>query len=340
MTSPTMRCFVGKELVSPLKTLGRYDWLTWKQIDTVPPRTEIRLSLPLAIPLATGLTNWRQALERAGSINLLRPYMMSKALALGPKLLCPTVEECEALRQIEINVSHEEYEQPFPTLFVELPKESRDLMSKEFDWQCPRFVVIHHDKPTRYLFLSCESGLGHPSTLNIISPRHYLPTIEASIQLDCDYDGPDLRQAAALQRIACNFALLLTRFGAKECGPVDSAAHKKQSRLARSKNLRKATRAQNLLASSMYRIGFEQDIKFFDVRDSVSTQSGASGTSKRTHWRRGHFRRQRCGVGRSERRLVFVKPCLINSSSLEGDLADTEYRIRTSAGVIAKGVKE
>ncbi|MFK8112248.1 MAG: hypothetical protein AB8B91_08590 [Rubripirellula sp.] len=196
---------------------------------------------------------------------------MSKALAFGPKMICPTAEECEALRQIEINVTHAEYEQPFPTLFVEIPKESRDSLSKEFDLPCPRFVVIHHDKPTDYLFLICESGLGQSGTINVISDRGCLLTIEDSLQLNADNDGPDLRQAATIQRIACNFALLLTRFGARDCGPVDPVAHKKQARLARSKNHRKATRARNLLASSMSRIGFEQDIKFFDVRDSVST---------------------------------------------------------------------
>jgi hypothetical protein len=48
---------------------------------------------------------------------------------------------------------------------------------------------------------------------------------------------------------------------------------------------------------------------------------------KRPHWRRGHFRRQPCGHGRSQCRLVFVRPCFINAGHFHGDLADTSYSI-------------
>ena len=37
MITTTMRRFVPDELITPLKILGKYDWLRWTPIDTSPP---------------------------------------------------------------------------------------------------------------------------------------------------------------------------------------------------------------------------------------------------------------------------------------------------------------
>lgn len=42
-----------------------------------------------------------------------------------------------------------------------------------------------------------------------------------------------------------------------------------------------------------------------------------SGRSVRVHWRCGHWRRQPCGPGRKERRMLFVSPVLVNSKKKE-----------------------
>lgn len=45
------------------------------------------------------------------------------------------------------------------------------------------------------------------------------------------------------------------------------------------------------------------------------------------HWRRGHFRMQACGVGKLERKLIFVAPMLIHASQLQADIpAAKPYR--------------
>lgn len=44
-----------------------------------------------------------------------------------------------------------------------------------------------------------------------------------------------------------------------------------------------------------------------------SEQSIGTHASPRCHWRRGHWRQQACGVGRSDHRWVFIDPVLINS---------------------------
>jgi hypothetical protein len=44
-------------------------------------------------------------------------------------------------------------------------------------------------------------------------------------------------------------------------------------------------------------------------------REGASGThaSPRMHWRRGHFRQQAFGVQRSERKVIWLEPCLVSA---------------------------
>jgi hypothetical protein len=38
---------------------------------------------------------------------------------------------------------------------------------------------------------------------------------------------------------------------------------------------------------------------------------GGSHASPRPHWRRGHFRRQAVGAGRTERKIIWIEPILI-----------------------------
>jgi hypothetical protein len=66
----------------------------------------------------------------------------------------------------------------------------------------------------------------------------------------------------------------------------------------------------------------------YDRQDSNRHDSEGDGSSKRPHWRRGHFRRQFFGHARSYRKLIFIKPLLVNAHRFEGDPADTEYRLR------------
>jgi hypothetical protein len=51
-----------------------------------------------------------------------------------------------------------------------------------------------------------------------------------------------------------------------------------------------------------------------DLSERLSSDGDESqGVGVRLHWRRGHFRRQVCGVGRTERRLLWIKPHKVGS---------------------------
>lgn len=65
-------------------------------------------------------------------------------------------------------------------------------------------------------------------------------------------------------------------------------------------------------------------------------QEGAAhegGSTVAPHWRRGHFRMQACGVGKLERKLIFVAPMLIHAAQLQGDIpAPKPYRAGGTRG--------
>jgi hypothetical protein len=48
--------------------------------------------------------------------------------------------------------------------------------------------------------------------------------------------------------------------------------------------------------------------------------NGRSGNGVSPHWRRGHFRMQAFGVGKLERKLIFVAPVLIHAEQLQGEV--------------------
>lgn len=49
------------------------------------------------------------------------------------------------------------------------------------------------------------------------------------------------------------------------------------------------------------------------IRNESSHHRGDGGGSVQMHWRRGHMARRRCGKGRAETRLVFIRPTLVNA---------------------------
>ena len=271
-----------------------------------------------------------RGLVEVQSPHLFELYTYSKALAEGPKLLCPTAEQCEALEHVDVNISFDDYVQPFPTFLLELPEAYRRRLTDRFGFECPQLVVTHHDSRTKYILSfrsACPSG---ESTFHIMSPRWN--TVEEALRFSED-EGNDLAQSEVIQRVALNFGLLMTYYGVRDRGPVDPQSHATHLRNARRKNQGKGERARRLLDAEINVIEFKQDVVVYDRSETQRTDSEGDGSVKRTHWRRGHFRRQVCGHARSARRLIFIKPILVNAHRFQGDVADTEYRLHLATAL-------
>ena len=228
----------------------------------------------------------------------LDDFVMSKCLAGGPKLLRPTVEQCEALKRVDINIAFKDYQQPFPTFMVEFPEEFRRDLSEAYDSECPFAVVTYHNANT---IISVALRRDHVNVTRVMSNRW--TTIEEGLRdgiIDDDEQAADIDLAQVVQRIAINFGLLLTCYGVKEA-EYANPEHNNLVRLAKKKNKDKAERAQRLLAGEIRCIAFAQDVVAHITQQSADYVPG-SGT-KCVHWRRGHFRNQPYGAGRTTKRL-------------------------------------
>lgn len=326
----TMRRLIPSELITPLKLLGRYDWLWWTPLDTSPPATTLELHIP-PDPTITSHRGLVARLEHAAdeqSVTLFQLYVLSKAMAEGPKLLRPTTEQCLALEQVDLNVSFDDYEQPFPTFLVELPGPYRLMLAERFGLECPEVVVTHHDRRTKYIITYYERPSSRISGVTIMSPRPAQGSIEEALRFSV-HCGIDLDQGEVVQRIALNFGLLMTHFGVMDLGPIDPVSHVKHLRNSRRSNRVKAERARALLDAEVNLVEFQQDVVLYEGHGKPRLGTEVDGGDRRPHWRRGHFRRQPFGQARIERKLVFIRPVLVNASRFHGDIADTEYRART-----------
>lgn len=335
-SSPTMNQILDPWMILPLRELGKVKWLRWapfKGEDGL-PRSEIQLiggSWTVEKSMTGKMTEMWEFIRLLGKHDTsacFHFYALSKALAEGPKVLRPTVHQCTALEHVDVNVSFADYEQPFPVFFVELPERYRQETSKRFNEEfCPKFICVFHDKETGYIVTAGESGPTRPGTVCIMSARDQWRTIEDAMRFKT-LDGQGLRQGELLYRMAVNFGLLLTHYGVKDKGPVDPASVAKHKHtLKKSPNEEKKQKAREMLNATMNLIEIEQDIQFHEESGGRHEPGDGTGPKKKSHWRRGHFRRQSHGKLNALRKIIFVKPVFVNPDYFKGDVANTEYHI-------------
>jgi hypothetical protein len=335
-TAPTMHCLVPKELIEPLTKLGRTDWF---RILTHPEGHRFELDLSVLNTLADHPAFLQVLAEiyQADSGSLIQFLAYSELLASGPKIVQPTVDQCEALIHVDLNLKFRDYEQPFPAFVVEIPTEIRQRLTEKYLITCPRFAVPYFDRSSSFLAVICNQGDAGASDgiFTVFSRNSLNEPMETPLQKINGEDGNDFRQVVDIQRIALNLSLLLTRYGFENCGPLNTRAYAKQLKASKSKSMAKRLRARRLLDSSFSAISLSQDIQFVNKTEAALAAGENEGSLKSPHWRRGHFRKARVGTGRSETRLIFVRPSFINAGHFNGDLSDTQYRIRTDKAEIA-----
>ncbi len=334
-TTPTLRSLIPKEAIEPLKKLGHTDWLK-----IVSNRLGHRFELDEGVlETLADHPDFLQMMLHASRLNgclLIQFLAYSKLLANGPKIVQPSAEQCEALTHVDLNLKFRDYEQPFPAFVIELPVEIQRQLTEQYSVTCPRFAIPYYDRANDFLTVFCEHGGGDAagSVCTVYSRNSLDEMMEMPLQKVNGEDGSDFRQGMAIQRIALNLSLLLTRYGFEENGALDAKAFRKQLRATKSKSASKRHRAQRLLDSSFSAISLSQDVQFLHKAEPGLSVGQHEGVLKSPHWRRGHFRRARVGTGRSETRLVFVRPSFINAGQFKGDLSDTQYRIRTNKAVV------
>jgi hypothetical protein len=238
--------------------------------------------------------------------------MQGKILATGPKLFKVNRETCEALAQVEPNIAVNDYQQPYEAMIVELDQEwVRSLGIPPNGLQMPRYALLWHHKPLGMVVCSLVRDSSCTGLTMIMVMGGRKNTIEEMLYVDgAQFGGRsedgDAEYAYKLHRVALNYSLLAVHLGTKSTGWADPKWHAKHAKL-------KGERGE------LFRLG---DIELMDLAQKIQLvrrerindggQDG-DGTPHKPHWRRGHFRNQPCGPGRSQRKLVFIAPVFIHS---------------------------
>lgn len=327
MQPPNLSLLAPRDLIPALAWLGRHDWLRLTahadhhiKIDRqMPPR-------PAHLPEDQYRRLIRlMDLALARGNDLISIYSTSKFFATGPKIFRPTVAQCEAMCQIEVNIPTSSYNQPFPAVLFQYPEEfCRDLTARLGCKRVPRLSLCCRDEKSG--FIQVSSIFDESDSVYAIIPCREDRTVEDVLMFHSrpeDVGDPEFALGEALQRIALNFCLMMMEYPTKlaELNPAESAHHRQ---MRRAKNLQKRLKGEILAACDMNVISFDQSVTFFKPHDLTPADAKESSVgSMSPHWRRGHWRMQRCGHKLAESRRILIKPVLVRSDKFAGDFSNT-----------------
>ncbi len=359
--------FEDQENIMGIAWLGRLDWISFKDnpanrsIEALPkeinfqnrgkelPKSGIVVDQREQARFPQNMwTNLKDILDvlQQDTIGTFWHYTLSKALAGGPKIFRPTNMQCQAMQHSEANFSFNDYKQPYPVIIIEIPEEYRSYLSEQYHIKdTPKFVFVNHDEKNK--FIAVSSFYNKQNIIVHVTPdREEYKTIESSLILNRQRrlieDKSSEREfdaAENVQRLAINFAMIMSLYTLKEAKPLDLTNYKLWQEQAKQKKNGNPTKpaldAQIRLASTLRLIEFDQQVDLYDEIDEDSNNAENTEVdlhkSPRTHWRRGHFAMQPCGEGRRERKLIFRKATLVRAKHFIGELqnASVTYTLKS-----------
>lgn len=265
-------------------------------------------------------------------------YALSKSLANGPKIFQPLKQQCEALQNSSASYSFEDYKQPYPVIILEIPEDYRQFLKEEYEIQdTPKFVFVHHDEKNKFINVSAFFNMNNVIT-HFTPEREKYKTIEDNIiGSRKDYKDNDFLAAENVQRLGINFAMMMSLYSVKSVGPYSAPNYKQWEQDVKigGKLTRRMAEAKTNLTAALHLLQFEQNVSFYDEINENSpiaegVDIGNLRHSPKTHWRRGHFASQPCGIGRRERKIIFRKPVMIRAAYFFGDNQNTTvvYKVK------------
>lgn len=264
-------------------------------------------------------------------------YTLSKSLAGGPKIFQPLKQQCEALQNSSASYSFEDYKQPYPVIILEIPEDYRKFLQEEYEIpDTPKFVFVHHDEKNKFINVSAFFNMNNVIT-HFTPEREKYKTIEENIiGSRKDYKDNEFLAAENVQRLGINFAMMMSLYSVKPVGPLAAPNYKQweqdikkwEQDAKAGKLTRRMVEAKTNLTATLHLLQFEQNVSFYDEINENSpiaegVDIGNLRHSPKTHWRRGHFASQPCGIGRRERKIIFRKPVMIRAAYFFGDNQNT-----------------
>jgi hypothetical protein len=91
---------------------------------------------------------------------------------------------------------------------------------------------------------------------------------------------------------------------------------------------------KNILMGNMARLGFTKVYFVRDTSPKETTTGVPTGKHVRPHWRRGHWRSQPFGSGLGSRKLIWIRPCMVNPDVEDPsqDIGGREYKVNEKSG--------
>ncbi len=252
-------------------------------------------------------------LLKGNLFELIHIYCLWDAYRNGPKCIKPTLTQCIAFEQIDPNIDLEEYNQIYPTVIIEVPEEYKSVLMAHYKYRAPRYIIMHWDAGIKVLLITVSFGKRNPVTTFYIVGKHE-ETLCGAIEGSLSKDSGDIEYNIACHviKMAINLNLFMVNFGHEKRGYENVKQHRHFER-----------KKQQEAKFDVEYYSLKQDIKLYERRMYKSNGDG-SHASPSPHWRKGHYRYQRYGVGYSLKRMIFIKPVFVCPEKFVGILSDTE----------------
>lgn len=266
----------------------------------------------------------------------------------GVKLYRPTSEQADSYAEIEMRFPSVEYRQPFSTVVVDVPPDSRPHRESAVDqWSGAKLCSV----AVRHIDTDQVRG-GHIGTVLIFEDGHvnnvFIPIRDGESMEDAlswvyaskrDLHGSTVnddfvRINTMAVRVALNSCLFLANYGAKSVGRESPDLYEDLLRTIKKKKASEKVRGRARLSAMLMPEVFTIDQRI-DLREATAAPaSGAGGTGGTVspHWRRAHWAMQAHGPGRSERKMVFRKASFVNRERFAGTGLDMSTTYTNATG--------
>lgn len=312
-----------------LKWLGKQDWFDIEAHDGL--RTAFKIDWGILDNAPSEYKPFINSLHNTPKDKAMAfpfTYAMGNAMAFGPKVFVPTVEQFDAMTKVDINIPIRDFRSPYPTLVIKIPEESSKALAKQFNWQgkMPEWSLISHKKTFIFVLQTFDLDVHYA-----FQERPQFPTIEDALHTfvtknqtwSDTTDFADQEMGLLISRAVINTCLMLTHYGYRDGGPLypdQWRAHRENPKLA------------HLKSADFRAVELTQNVTIRETRYIPLNSGSPTGYEVKPHWRRGHWRRQAGFLEIIEKggspKLSFVRPCFVRPDRVIGDIGDSQTTYR------------
>lgn len=272
-----------------------------------------------------------QKFQKDDFLQSMQLFTMIQYYGKGPKVFKPTSEQLFALEKMKLNITCEDFNTPYETIIIDLPKEYVEARSPI--GQKLSYVTLLYMKEFRFF----SSGMSFEES---IYQSWWCAKADAEIEEWLEYkseddDSPHVKSLPVsgqeracdrlVKRAVLNYCLLLDEVGIKKCGPENPGEYAQLVKWCQKNTIHTKKNKLNLQAQPIvYKIINEQNIELVRVLSSEDQAPGEpTGRKVGPHNRRGHYRIQRYGVANALKKRIRIPAVIVNKHLLTGPIGAT-----------------